>query len=169
MVEFSSREHLQPSLLDRLTDNAPDRLVDPPDQSTLTMAQLRNSVLRDLSWLFASSRLDALEDLDAAPEARRSVINYGLPAFAGLTTTGNRVALLESAVLEAIRVFEPRILRDTLRVKLRGVEGDSPDGAVVFEIQGELWAQPVPLRILLETAIEPETNTVSVVEARNRS
>lgn len=168
MVEFSSREHLQPSLLDRLTDNAPDKLVDPPDQSTLSLQQLRSSVLRDLSWLFASTRLETLEDLDMAPEARRSVLNYGLPAFAGLTTGGNRIATLENAIVEAIRIFEPRILRDTLRVKLRGLAADDPDGALVFEIQGELWAQPVPLRILLETAIEPETNTVSVVESRNR-
>ncbi|WP_149537980.1 type VI secretion system baseplate subunit TssE [Siccirubricoccus phaeus] len=168
MVEFSSREHLQPSLLDRLTDNAPDTLRDPPDQSMLTLAQLRNSVLRDLAWLFATIRLEVLEELDGLNEVRRSVLNYGLPAFTGLTSGGNRIAQLENAIAEAIRFFEPRILRDTLKVKLRGLQNASADGALVFEIQGELWAQPVPLRILLETAIEPESNTVSVVEARAR-
>ncbi|MCO6415515.1 type VI secretion system baseplate subunit TssE [Siccirubricoccus sp. KC 17139] len=168
MVEFSSREHLQPSLLDRLTDNAPENSRDPPDQSMLSMAQLRASVLRDLAWLFATTRLEVLEELDGLQEVRRSVLNYGLPAFTGLTSGGNRIAQLENAIAEAIRVFEPRILRDTLRVKLRGLQNDSADGALVFEIQGELWAQPVPLRILLETAIEPESNTVSVVEARAR-
>ncbi|MFC7539474.1 hypothetical protein ACFQU2_08400 [Siccirubricoccus deserti] len=61
MVEFTSREHLQPSLLDRLTDNAPDRLQDPPDQQSLTITQLRQGVLRDLGWLFATTRLEALE------------------------------------------------------------------------------------------------------------
>jgi type VI secretion system protein ImpF len=168
MVEFTSREHLQPSLLDRLTDNAPDRLQDPPDQQSLTITQLRQGVLRDLGWLFATTRLEALESFDLAPEAARSVINYGLPGFTGLTHSGGAAAGLEAAITDAIRVFEPRILPETLKVKLRGLQADNPDGALVFEIHGELWAQPVPLRILLETSIEPETQNVSVVESRKR-
>jgi type VI secretion system protein ImpF len=168
MVQFTGREHLQPSLLDRLTDNAPDRLHDPSDQQSLSMIQLRQSVLRDLAWLFSTTRLEALEGMELTPEAKRSVLNYGLPGFAGLTHPAGRVVGLEAAIADAIRIFEPRILPESLRVRLRGVEADSPDGALVFEIHGDLWAQPVPVRIMLETAIDPNTQNVSVTEARNR-
>ncbi len=48
MSGLKSRERLQPSLLDRLTDHAPAQKRDGPDQQVLNMAQLRQAVLRDL-------------------------------------------------------------------------------------------------------------------------
>jgi type VI secretion system protein ImpF len=36
--------------------------------------------------------------------------------------------------------------------------------ALVFEIQGELWAQPVPLELFLKTEIDLETGNFSVAE-----
>ena len=168
MVEFSSREHLQPSLLDRLTDNAPDQTREGSDNQVLSMSQLRQSVLRDLSWLFATTRLEVVTTEDLPPYAAKSVINYGLPGFTGLSQASERSSGLEAAITEAIRTFEPRILSETLRVRLRGKDDDLADGALVFEIQGELWAQPVPVRIILQTTIDPQTQAAAVVESRNR-
>jgi hypothetical protein len=36
----------------------------------------------------------------------------------------------------------------------------------VFEIAGELWAQPVPQQLFLETSIELETRLAVVTDAR---
>jgi type VI secretion system protein ImpF len=36
--------------------------------------------------------------------------------------------------------------------------------SVVFEIEGELWAQPVPLRIFLKTELDLETGEVQVTD-----
>jgi type VI secretion system protein ImpF len=168
MTELAGRERLQPSLLDRLTDNAPDHTRESLDQATLSMQQLRAAVLRDLAWLLNTTNLAASEDLTGAPLAARSTLNFGIPGFTGLIGTAHKLTALESAIADAIRTFEPRIRPETLKVKLRPTADDQPSGAITFEITGELWAQPVPQQVFLETAIELETRLAVVTEARAR-
>ncbi len=38
--------------------------------------------------------------------------------------------------------------------------------SIVFEVEGELWAQPVPVQLFLETAIEIETRIAVVTDAK---
>ena len=168
MSELNTRERLQPSLLDRLTDLAPEARRESFEQQTLGLQQLRQAVLRDLAWLLNTTNLAALDDLDATPLAAASTVNYGIPGFAGLVGTSNRMAALESGIAEAIRLFEPRIRPDSLKVQVREAEEDKPTPAIIFEISGELWAQPVPQQLFLETAIELETGLATVADARAR-
>ena len=168
MSELASRERLQPSLLDRLTDDAPERRRESLDQQTLSMQQLRRAVLRDLAWLLNTTNLVATDELDGAPLAAKSTINFGIPSFAGLIGTARKVGSLESGIAEAIRAFEPRIRADSLKVRLRPAQSDQPSAALTFEIQGELWAQPVPQQLFLETMIELETRMAVVTDAKVR-
>lgn len=165
-------ERLQPSLLDRLTDNSARSGAGAPragvDQHTMTMQQLRQAVLRDLAWLLNTSNLATLQDLSEAPHVVRSTVNYGIPGFAGLVSSGNRAGSLEEELATAIRAFEPRIRPETLRVRSRGVQSDDAVPALVFEIEGELWAQPVPQQLFLETTIEVETRLAVVSDPRAR-
>ena len=87
MADPSSTERLQPSLLDRLTDDAPTVLTEPREARVLTKGQLRTAVLRDLAALMNAICLGAGDDLSAYPEVERSVLNYGMPAFAGETAS----------------------------------------------------------------------------------
>ena len=172
MAELSGRERLQPSLLDRLTDDAPDQRREGFDQQALSMMALRRAVLRDLAWLLNTTNLATNEDLAGVPLAAKSVINYGIPGFAGSTSSAMRIGALESGLADAIKAFEPRIRPDTLVIKLRrsGNGIDESDGAIGFEIRGELWAQPVPQQLFLETSIELETRLAVVSEQqRTRS
>jgi len=168
MGELSSRERLQPSLLDRLTDDAPDHKRESLDQQSLSMQQLRRAVLRDLAWLLNTTNLVATDDLDGAPLAAKSTINFGIPSFAGLIGTARKVGSLEAGIAEAIRAFEPRIRADSLKVRLRPAQDSQPSAALTFEIQGELWAQPVPQQLFLETMIELETRMAVVTDAKAR-
>jgi len=168
MGELSSRERLQPSLLDRLTDDAPDHKRESLDQQSLSMQQLRRAVLRDLAWLLNTTNLVATYDLAGAPLVAKSTINFGIPSFAGLIGTARKVGSLETGIADAIRTFEPRIRADSLKVRLRPSQSDQPSAALTFEIQGELWAQPVPQQLFLETMIELETRMAVVTDARTR-
>jgi type VI secretion system protein ImpF len=168
MVEASSRERLQPSLLDRLTDNAPEQKRESLEQQSLSMQQLRQAVLRDLAWLLNTTNLAATEDLEGHPLAAGSTVNYGIPSFAGLIGTARKLTLLESGIADAIRTFEPRIRPESLTVKLRPPKEGEPAAAITFEIHGELWAQPVPQQLFLETTIELETRMAVVTDARTR-
>jgi type VI secretion system protein ImpF len=169
MPESTSRERLQPSLLDRLTDQAPEQRRESYDQQTLSMQQLRQAVLRDLAWLLNTTNLAALDDLTDTPLAARSTLNFGIPGFTGVVRSSGKVASLEASIAETIRAFEPRIRADSVRVRARRVREDAPTPSLVFEIEGELWAQPVPQQLFLETSIELETRLAVVTETRKRT
>ena len=168
MSELLGRERLQPSLLDRLTDHAPEARRESFDQQTLSAQQLRQAVLRDLAWLLNPTNLAALEDLSPAPRAAQSGINFGIPGFAGLAGTRDRLSALENGIATAIRTFEPRIRPESLKVRLREQTEESAVATLLFEIEGELWAQPVPQQLFLETAIELDTGLVVVKDERVR-
>lgn len=168
MSELLGRERLQPSLLDRLTDHAPELRRESFDQQSLSMTQLREAVLRDLAWLLNTTRLDVVQDLAAFPRVAAATLNYGVPGFAGMASSSERAAGMEAGIAEAIRTFEPRIRRETLRVRMRHRVGADNPATLVFEIEGELWAQPVPLPLFLETALELETGLAVVRDLRLR-
>ena len=51
MAELTQKERLQPSLLDRLTDDEPPTQQESREKRVLSMHKLRLFVLRDISWL----------------------------------------------------------------------------------------------------------------------
>ncbi|HVY16866.1 MAG TPA: type VI secretion system baseplate subunit TssE [Rhodopila sp.] len=169
MSGLRGRERLQPALLDRLTDDNPAQKRETGDAQTLSMQQLRQAVLRDLAWLLNATNLVTLEeDLSERPLLANSTLNYGIPGFAGMIESSGRITALEKELAAAIRRYEPRIRPETLRVRARG-SGDGASPSLVFEIEGELWAQPVPQQLFLQTQIEVETRLAVVSEGKSRS
>lgn len=169
MSSLTGRERLQPSLLDRLTDNNRSAKRDGPDTQALTLPQLRAAVLRDLGWLLNTTNLDSLDDLGDSPQIKKSTLNYGIPGLSGLLESSARVRTLEEELANSIRAFEPRIKSETVRVRARGATENGGMRALVFEIAGELWAQPVPVQLFVETKIDIETRTAVVTEAKPRA
>ncbi len=165
MPELTPQERLQPALLDRLTDEEPDKQDESREQRVMSKARLRQAVLRDLAWLFNATRLESNQALNQAPLARRSVINFGLPAMSGRAVTSLECTELERSIRQAILDFEPRVLPKTLQVKALA-EPDRLDhhNVIGVEIQGQLWAQPVPLELWLRTEIDLETGRVDLEE-----
>jgi type VI secretion system protein ImpF len=158
-------ERLQPALLDRLTDDEPDKKLEPREARLLSRSRLRQAVLRDLAWLFNATRLDADTDLTKAPYARRSVVNFGLPALSGKTATSLDATDLARAIRQAILDFEPRILPGTLQITTLMDAGALDHHNVIgVEIRGHLWAQPVPLELLVRTEIDLETGKVEIAD-----
>jgi type VI secretion system protein ImpF len=115
--QLPPQERLQPALLDRLTDDEPDKKLEPREARVLSKRRMRESVLRDLAWLFNATQLEAVETLAKEPYVRRSVLNFGLPAMSGKAVSSLDVTDLTRAVREAILTFEPRILPHTLEIK----------------------------------------------------
>lgn len=165
MADPSSTERLQPSLLDRLTDDAPTVLTEPREARVLTKGQLRTAVLRDLAALMNAICLGAGDDLSAYPEVERSVLNYGVPAFAGETASTLDVHDLEEGIRSAILRFEPRVLPNSLLVEAMATDnGLGWHNVVSVRISAQVWAQPVPLELLLRTEVDLETGQVALAE-----
>lgn len=162
MAELTQKERLQPSLLDRLTDDEPGQLQESREKRVLSMHKLRQSVVRDISWLLNASSLEVVENLDDYPEVAKSVVNYGIKNLAGSSMSGTNLAAIERGVKQAIQQFEPRILPNTLNIQMTSSDDKMNQLAIVFDIEGNLWAQPLPLHLYLRTEINKVTGDVNL-------
>jgi len=165
MAELTPLEKLQPCLLDRLTDDEPDKTEESRNQRVISLQRYKRGVLRDLEWLFNASAHLPVEGrrefrLSDYPEAERSVINFGTRQLCGLIAPN--MDELERELLEAIQLFEPRIINHTLTVKAT-IERNM----VSFEIFGELWANPIPEKLFIKTNIDLETGQCNLGDASN--
>ncbi len=166
MAELTDLQRLQPCLLDRLTDTEPDKGVESRDRRVFTVSQIRSAVLRDLSWLLNASVRMENEEIAGFPEVASSVLNYGMPDLCGLSTRAYSPPELERMVREAIRRFEPRILPESLSVRV--VEVDTNGRAsIAFEIAADLWATPVPDPLFFRTEMDLDTGQCRLEDRPN--
>lgn len=164
MPELSQSERLQPSLLERLTDNEPANTAESLTRRVVSAQRLREDVIENLLSLLGTTNLAAVSsDLTAHPEAAKSVINYGIPDLAGVTAASIDAAALARSVREAVVIFEPRLNRASLQVRAIVAGEQMAHNTLVFEIEGELWADPTPLRLFLQTKVDLETGSVAIV------
>jgi type VI secretion system protein ImpF len=165
MAELTQKERLQPSLLDRLTDNEPEQRQESREKRILSPAKLRESVRRDLTWLFNTANLTTVMDLANFPAVAESVLNYGMPSLSGRTTSSVEIPEMERLLRQAIWTFEPRLNKNSIRVRLVADPLLMSHNALSFSIEAELWAQPIPLRLFLKTEIDLEAGNANVVDA----
>lgn len=166
MADLQPLDRLQPALLDRLLDDNPsNQQPEPKERRVLSRNEFRAAVLRDLSFLLNASRPTDGEGLAAWPEAQKSVLNFGMPTFAGETASTLDLVDLERAVRDALVQFEPRINAGTLRVKALQ-EGSILDwhNQISLRIEATVWAQPLPLDLMLRTDVDLETGQIDVKE-----
>lgn len=165
MAELTPTERLQPSLLDRLTDDEPTSRVEGPDKRVLSLARLRESVRRDLGFLLNATHLAAIQDLHEYPDVERSTLNYGIPDLAGRPASTIDPGTIGRLIRRAILDFEPRLLGHTLKVQVNvNPERFSPN-ALRIEIEAQLWSQPVPLRLRWRADLSLEDGEAQVHEA----
>ena len=165
MATLRAQDRLQPALLDRLTDDDPDSRVESPENRVINRTRLRDLVLRDLGWLFNTTAPSGSIDWDSVPHARRSVLNFGLPPLSGSSASGIDVPALQERIRLAVVEHEPRILPATLVVEAILNENQlDHHNQIGFRISGQMWAQPVPLELMLHTDIDLETGRVAVRE-----
>jgi type VI secretion system protein ImpF len=165
MAELTTTDKLQPSLLDRLRDDAPRDKQESRDRRVMSMRQLREAVLRDLSWLLNAGCHPLDDEIYDFPLVAKSTVNFGMPDLTGRTASTITADRLEHMVLESVATFEPRIMRRTLGVKavsIRAGRKDVAGNTVGFEITGELCPLPMPEPLFLRTQLDLETGRCEV-------
>ncbi len=159
----SQGDRLQPALLDRLTDDEPGSRQETLEQSVVSKNRLKRTVLRDLAWLLNTTNANTGGELLDYPEVRRSVVNFGIPVLSGKNFSTVDWRELEREIHDAVLVFEPRILTESLRVT--AIAPTDPLGhhnLLQFEIRGQLWSTPLPIELLLRSAVDLETSEVTL-------
>lgn len=166
MPELTQQERLQPALLDRLTDKEPEATQESRNQRVLSVRELRECVLRDLVWLLNTENWGNAEALAQYPAVASSVLNYGMPSLTGYTSNDIDVRRLERQLRQAIVDFEPRIIASSVSVRIQVDAERMNQNALVFEIEGELWADPMPIHLFMQTEVDLETGSVRLNESR---
>jgi len=134
-------------------------------RSTVSMRRLRESVQRDLGWLLNAQSLGSTVDLEGLPEVYRSVLNYGLPSFAGRAVSSIDTRSAAAELARTIEFFEPRLSRVRVTPEENSV-GD--EFTVRFRIEAELWGRPASQHLTLLTSIDVGSGDVTVSEGDAR-
>lgn len=158
-------DRLQPALLDRLTDDDAEKLQESLEHSVVNKQRLKQTVLRDLIWLLNTTCHNTDGSLDSYPEVKRSVLNYGIPVLSGKNFSGIDWRELEQSIHDAILVFEPRILPDSLHVKaILPADAMGHHNLLQFELRGELWSMPFPIELLIRSELDLETGQMRLTD-----
>ncbi|MDH3493178.1 MAG: type VI secretion system baseplate subunit TssE [Acidobacteriota bacterium] len=150
MSRKDNEVRVTPSVLDRLLDFEPRNQNEAPKSKSRSVAELKQSVRRDLEWLL-NSRSYHTEIDEKSEEIKKSVVTYGLPDFTGMSVRNRHdMNKLRKAVEDAIKRFEPRFLD----VKLVVDEPDNKDRMIRFRIEAFLNMEPAPEPITFDTVLE---------------
>jgi type VI secretion system protein ImpF len=159
--------HLLPTLLDRLRDDAPQRLSEAPGEYAVTRAQMRDILQRDLTFLLNTTNIEDQIDRKRYPYAAASTVNFGVPPLAGAFMASRKWSEIEQIVRRAIREFEPRLIQQTLTIApLTGGDVDSHYNVLAFEVRGMIQTDPYPLQFCVQSSLDLETSQLSVTGVR---
>lgn len=161
MADQTLTERLQPSLLDRLTDQEPGELKERREDRVIDVRRLRDIIQRDLAWLLNTNSHETLLDPETYPNVCNSVVNYGVREVAGELSSVQRAVEIREMIRLAIERFEPRIRAGTLDVVLR-VDKDATRSIISYDIRGEMWAQPLPLELYLRSEVNVATGELKL-------
>ena len=161
MADRTLSERLQPSLLDRLTDEDPSTTTEARESRVIDIRRLREIVQRDLSWLLNTNNAEPWIDPARHPQASRSVLNYGIIDLSGVFSTRSRTDSIRGSLRRAIELFEPRLRPETIQIELQTVK-TGKDVVLAFEIRADMWAEPVPLELYLRSEIDITTGSVDI-------
>lgn len=157
------QDRLQPALLDRLMDDAPQVRTETEQAASMTPEALRQAVLRDLRWLLNTINLEHQQPLGEREAVRSSTLNFGLPPLAGKRMSEIDWADVESALRTAILHFEPRILPDSIEVACVTEPGVlEHHNVLTLEIRGRMWCLPYPREFLFRTDIDLESGHMDI-------
>lgn len=156
-----ARETKQPrlllSVLDRLLIDTEMTSIREPDRYTVD--HLREAVGRDLELLL-NTRQRCLALPEGLEELPRSLMNYGVPDFAGANiTTDEQKAGLRKEVELTIARFEPRL--KNVRVDVLE-QGTSLDRSLRLRIDAVVEADPISEHVVYDSVLEPVTRTFSI-------
>lgn len=151
-----------PTLLDRLS------MAGSQDKNGRHFSRqaYRQSVLRDLQWLLNCANLEAQLPLKSFSHTQASVLNFGIPSYAGSKFTQSDLQHVADSIKTAVLQFEPRIIPSTLEVKIiRDVEDAALCGQPLFRIEASLWFEPYPIELVIRALWDSENGSMKLYDS----
>jgi len=155
MAEANADRPVLVSLLDRLTDDDPDRASEVPPPPRALERLLREAIRRDVE-AFLNARRRCLP-LPAGLAGRGTILDFGVPDFLGqaLASEQRRRQFLRG-LAESLRQHESRFKS----VEITPVGGlDQVERSFHFRIDAVVYAEPVPEALAFASRVEPVSRT----------
>ncbi|MEQ7870816.1 type VI secretion system baseplate subunit TssE [Chromohalobacter salexigens] len=148
-----------PTLLDRLLDDAPQHSSEVQPGHRCSLADYKQSVVRDLELLVNTRRELVAEELDAWPTLQGTLLDYGLPDFIsrGVRSTEDRRLIqrqLERTIEQGDRRFS------SVHVQL--LNQDSHDRILQFRIEAMLSLSEASQRVAFDAVLQVNTRQYKV-------
>lgn len=124
-------------------------------------ATLRDHLAIDLGNLMATVHMEASIPLQNMDYVKKSILNYGIPDMSRLTVDDHRNAQVARDLRTALLAHEPRLIAETLVVKMRRPEADSAQ-RIAFDITAEMAARPVDVPLEFVAEIDTGAGKVAV-------
>lgn len=162
MEKNNPNNRILPCFLDRLTDKYPKAKKESREFRVVNRKQYRASVARDLEYLFNNLTRPGDGLIGDYSYVKQSVVNYGVKNVSGEWSGTDANRQLIQAIKDAITKFEPRIIKNTLSIRKSELPGSRQKSKIHFEIEGELWAEPISEKLFIKTEIDLETGECRV-------
>lgn len=153
-------KEVPPSILERLCGagegqrGATDLRVD--------VDALREEVLAHVQALL-NTRLAEIDGLDACPEAKQSLLAYGVPDLSAFFHGSQHdLQRMIACIEKAIRTFEPRLDPQSVRVERVREATDEPVMKLRLRVQAVLRVHPFRAPVVFDTRIDADTASVTV-------
>jgi type VI secretion system protein ImpF len=108
----------------------------------ITESVLRQEVARDLDALLNTIALESSVDMSETPNARKSILNFGIPDLTKRTIDELGVNEIPDEIRTAIVNFEPRLAAASLHIE-RDTSVDAAELKVRFIVRADLTCDPV--------------------------
>lgn len=163
MASHGSRVRFQPTIFDRLFDNAPQHTSETDPLRGWGIEELKDHVARDLEALLNSRNATSADGLREFPVSQSSLLTYGMGDFVGrsLANPADR-SFICSTLERAIKLHEPR-LRE---VSVSLVVNDSAVNVLHFSIGALLIVEPAQEPVSFDAMLQPTTQRYSVGRGR---
>ena len=158
---YKNTPSFRASILDRLMDDTPLVTTESMAEIHLDMTRYKQAVARDLESLLNSRRVDFDERIEALPQARRSIMTYGITDLSSLSLLDpGAQSHLRSQIKTAIERHEPRLSR--VRVSLDAPKGR--DRQLRFRVDAVLTVHPQKPPVVFDAMLQLATNTYHIAE-----
>ena len=152
---------VQPSVLDRLTDNDPRTSADPRTTYAESLRQFKTSVQRDLEWLLNTRRTPTPASDDDYEELANSLYNYGVPDITSLSRDSmDSRSWLRKQLEDALSAFEPRLAN--VSIDIVEVDGEAHRRELRFVVDATLRMDPTPEHVVFDTVLHFTTGAIDV-------
>lgn len=152
------------SVLDRLLDDRPSVVSEPPMSRDASIRAMRAAICRDLEWLFNARRVHE-PDQQHFRQAAASGLRFGLPDTSAMTADSPETRrIMARHLADVIAAFEPRLTQVQI-APLTPLDPYSRD--LHFHVQALLHTDPEPLHVTFDARMESGTGRCHVAGFSN--